>query len=118
MPPFDETDAKIAAMLTDGGLIKAGSSKTILVKGTDCETRYLRISCIDHRFLQSKIGTKPVCIVHYSGSGSLTCCQKAADLEMLNQNTPKQNQNVRELHCPGHQVKLCAYYFQVCSSLP
>ena len=40
VPPFDETDAKIAAMLTDGGLIKAGSSKTILVKGTECETRY------------------------------------------------------------------------------
>ena len=42
VPPFDDTDAKIAEMLTDGGLIKAGSSKTILVKGTECETRYSR----------------------------------------------------------------------------
>ena len=44
VPPFDETDAKIAEMLTDGGLIKAGTSKTIMVKGTDCETRCVGLS--------------------------------------------------------------------------
>ena len=53
MPPFDKTDAKIAAMLTDGGPIKAGSSKTILVKGTDCETR-----CISIQYSLSKNWTK------------------------------------------------------------
>ena len=64
VPPFDETDAKIAAMLTDGGLIKAGSSKTIIVKGTDCETRCISFKVlyqtIGQRFLEKTIAFKPV----------------------------------------------------------